>query len=70
MGYNNKGGVNNAMKYFNDQADDRLKRMQPGGQLDGYVVPMTMTNRSKLTDSEKLELHNKKKICTTILVKY
>jgi hypothetical protein len=60
MAYDNKGGVNNAAKYFNDQYDARLKRMQPGGRSDGYVVKMSMSNGSKLTDSEKLKLHDEK----------
>jgi hypothetical protein len=58
--YNNNGGVDNAAKFFNDANDARLKRMQPGGIANGYVEGMTMTNHNILTDSEKLELHDKK----------
>lgn len=32
MSYNNNGGVNNALKYFNDKADDRLKSSAVGGE--------------------------------------
>ena len=58
--YDNNGGVGNAAKFFNDAFDAKLKRMQPGGRSDGYVVKMSMTNGSKLTDSEKLKLHDEK----------
>jgi hypothetical protein len=58
--YNNNGGVDNAAKYFNDQYDARLKRMQQGGRQDGYVAQMTMTNGRTMTDEQKLAMHDKK----------
>ena len=59
MAYDNKGGVNNALKYFNDggEYNKPLKKAQFN---NSEIVPMTVTNRRKLTDAEKLELHDEK----------
>ena len=60
MAYDNKGGVNNALKYFNDggEYNKPLKKAQFNNSV---IVPMTMTTSSHgLSDTEKLKQHDEK----------
>ena len=60
MSYNNKGGKDAALKYFNDQFDSKLTKMQAGG-TGPLPIPMTVTTSSHgLSDTEKLKQHDEK----------
>jgi len=38
MAYNNNGGVNNALKYFNDSDDIKLKKFQKTGEVKSNIT--------------------------------
>ena len=52
MAYNNKGGASNAVKYFNDQYDDRLKQFQKGGGNKTFDVKQ---KKNKITIKTRTE---------------
>lgn len=64
MAYNNKGGASNAVKYFNDQYDDRLKQFQKGGSTrtvdkkqkkNKITIKTTTVSKPDSTGSMKVE---------------
>jgi hypothetical protein len=61
MGGINKKFVGNPLGYFRKQKDAQIAKAQAGVETSDVIMKkMTMTNSSKLTDKEKLKMHDEK----------